>query len=242
MKSPLRYTWEIYTRKFEKVLVLMLTTTLPLLLLHSYAVNYIYTVTPSVDPTYSFADIYYALLTILFFLFAQIPYIRFIYNEHTGHEYSLLNSIYEFLARGFTIFLFACIISLIATVGFMIFVLPGLILLAVVFPIPYISIFDEKSIWKSYREGIRLGKRNFVKIFLIIIITGLFEALVGAFVTINVFDISPSFAAQIITQMVLNLLYFPFVIMLLTSAIMKWRAQQDMLEINNEEASVDELA
>lgn len=67
MTNPLRYTWQLYTGKFEKILVLMLTTTLPLLMLHSFTTNYIYAITPSLDPVYSFADIYYGQLTILIY-------------------------------------------------------------------------------------------------------------------------------------------------------------------------------
>lgn len=242
MKSPLRNTWELYMGNFEKILVLMLTTTLPLLLLHSYIANYIYIITPSIDPTFSFADIYNAFFTIFFFLLAQVPYIRFVYNEHIGHEYSLLNAIFEFLVRGFTVFLFASIVSVLTTVGSMLFVLPGLIILTFVFPIPYISVFDEKSVWKSYREGIRLGRRNFLKIALIIVITGLLEVIIGSLIAANVFKITNLLSAQILTQMMLNLLYFPFVIIFLTSLIIKWRESEDVLEINKEEASFDEFA
>ena len=77
MEKPLKFTWEIYTGKFEKIFVLMLMTTLPLLMLHSFVTNYIYAITPSGSAVYSFADIYYGLITLLLYLYAQIPYIRF---------------------------------------------------------------------------------------------------------------------------------------------------------------------
>ncbi|WP_235793479.1 hypothetical protein [Virgibacillus salidurans] len=237
MTNPLRYTWQLYTGKFEKMFVLMLTTTLPLLMLHSFTTNYIYTITPSLDPVYSFADIYYALLTILFYLFAQIPYIRFVYNEYKGNEHSLRNAVYHFLVNGFTVFLFAVIVSILSAIGFMFFAIPGLILLTLVFPIPYISIFDEKPVWKAFKEGIRIGKKNFLKIFLIIVISGTIEGVIGLFVVAQVFNITDSFAAQILTQMTLNLLVFPFVIMYITSCVLKWREELDVLEINEEEAT-----
>ncbi|WP_067724805.1 hypothetical protein [Oceanobacillus damuensis] len=235
MKNPLRSTWQLYTGKFEKILVLMLTTTLPLLMLHSFTTNYIYAITPSMNPNYSFADIYYALLTILFYIFAQIPYIRFVYNEFQGHEHSLKNAMYTFLVSGFTVFLFAAIVAILSSIGFMFFVIPGLLLLSLVFPIPYISIFDEKSIWKAYKEGLRIGKKHFLKIFLMITITGTIEAVIGLFVVAQVYSITDSFAAQIITQMTLNLLIFPFVIMYITSNVMKWREELEVLEISDKE-------
>ncbi|WP_430784486.1 hypothetical protein VBD025_08585 [Virgibacillus flavescens] len=236
MDKPLRYTWNLYTGKFEKLILLMLGTTLPLLLIHSFITNYIYVITPSFSPVYSFADIYYGLLTVLLYLFAQVPYVRFVFNEHVGKEDSLRDSVYQFLVNGFTIFLFACIFSILTTIGFMLFLLPGIILLSLVFPIPYISVFDGKSVWKSFKEGLRIGKKNFFKIFLIIFLSGLLELLFGIFVTAQLFNITSSYAAQIITQIVLNLLFYPFIIILLTCYIIKWREAQEVLEVNAEEA------
>src|SRR5699024_180907 len=235
MEKPLKITWEIYTGKFEKIFVLMLMTTLPLLMLHSFVTNYIYAITPSGSAVYSFADIYYGLITLLLYLYAQIPYIRFVYNEYKGAENNLRNSIYHFLANGFTVFVFACIVSVITTIGFMFLVLPGLIFLSLVFPIPYISIFDEKSVWKSFKEGFRIGKKNFFKIMLIVMFAGLAELVFGIFVTYQLFNVTSSFAAQMITQMTLSIIIFPFIIMLMTSFILKWREALETLEVKVQE-------
>ncbi|MBY7142348.1 hypothetical protein KFZ56_04410 [Virgibacillus sp. NKC19-3] len=235
MEKPFKYTWEIYTGKFEKVLILMVTTTLPLLMVHSFLTNYIYAITPSYSAVYSFADIYYGLITLILYLYAQTPYIRFIYSEYKGIDNSLRNSIYHFLVNGFTVFIFACIVSVITTIGFMFLVLPGLISLALVFPIPYISIFDEKSVWKSFKEGFRIGKKKFFKIMLIVMLAGLVEFLFGIFVTYQLFNITSSFAAQIITQMTLNIIIYPFIIMLMTSFILKWREALEILEVKVDE-------
>lgn len=237
MNKPFHNTWELYTRKFEKLLLLMLGTTLPLLIIHSFFTNYLYAITPSFSEIYSVADIYYGFLTLLFYLYAQVPYIRFVYNEYNGHEHSLRDSLFQFISNGFTVFVFASIVSFFTTIGFMLFLLPGLILLTLVFPIPYLSIFDKKSIWKTYKEGVRIGKKHFFKILLIIFLSGIVEMFIGLFITVQVFTITSSYAAQILTQMVLNLLFFPFIIILLSSYIIKWRETQETIEVNAEEVT-----
>ncbi len=96
MEKPLKYTWDVYTGKFEKILVLMLTTTLPLLMVHSFVTNYIYAITPSDLTVYSVADIYYGLITLLLYLYAQFPIsVSFITNIQ-GVENNLRNSVYHF--------------------------------------------------------------------------------------------------------------------------------------------------
>ena len=111
MDKPIRYTFSFIGERFEKVLVIILCVQLPLLLLHSAITNYIYAVTPNVGTIYSVADIYYALFTILFFIYAQIPFVKYTFNELEGRDDSLRNALYTFVVKGFPIFLFACLIS-----------------------------------------------------------------------------------------------------------------------------------
>ncbi|WP_077327794.1 hypothetical protein [Virgibacillus siamensis] len=233
MKHPLKLTWELYMGEFEKVLVLMLTTTLPLLILHSFVTNYIYAITPRTTPIYSFADIYYGLITLLIFIYAQVPYIRFVYNEEEGNEYSLRNAIYIFFSNGFTVFVFACIVSILITAGLTLFIIPGLIILILFFPIPYISVFDGKSVWKAFKEGFRIGRKRFFKIALIILVSGVLELGLGILTTTQLIKITDLFAAQLITQMVLNLIFYPFIIFLVTFYIIKWRKSLQTLDVDN---------
>ncbi|HAM79741.1 MAG TPA: hypothetical protein DCO80_02905 [Ornithinibacillus sp.] len=212
----------------------MLFTTLPLLIVHSFATNYIYAITPSMDPLYSFADIYYGLITILLYIFAQVPYVRFVYNEYNDMERSFQDAIFQFIVLGFTVFIFATIVSILSIIGFSLFIIPGFIILALTLPVPYVSVFDKKSVWRSYKEGIRIGKKHFWKIFLLILVTGLLEMIAGVLITSQIFNITNSFAAQIITQIVLNLIYYPFIVMLLSSCMIKWREEQKVLETRDE--------
>ncbi|SEP95409.1 hypothetical protein SAMN05216232_1436 [Virgibacillus subterraneus] len=237
MENPLKYTWQLYTGKFEKMFMLMITTTFPLLLLHSFVTNYIYAITPSYLVNYSYADIYYGFLTVLFFLYAQIPYIRYVYNEYVGKEDSLKDALYQFLANGFTVFIFACLLSFFSTIGFMLFLIPGLILLSIFFPVTYLSMFDEKSTWKSLKEGMRIGKKHLFKTMVLILFTGLLEAVIGVTLSAQIFNITSSYSAQIISQIALNIIVFPFVIVYLTSLIIKWRESEDVLEVDSKDTT-----
>ncbi|WP_235182868.1 hypothetical protein [Gracilibacillus boraciitolerans] len=127
------------------------------------------------------------------------------------------------MANGFTVFVFACIVSLLSTIGFMLLVLPGLIILALLFPIPYITIFDDKSVWKSFKEGLRLGKKYYWKLALLIGLAGGMELIFGIVITVQLFNVTDSFMAQVITQIALNIIIYPFIVILITCYILKWR-------------------
>jgi hypothetical protein len=224
MDKPIRYTFSFIGERFEKILVIILCVQLPLLVLHSLITNYIYAVTPNVGTIYSVADIYYALFTILFFIYAQIPFVKYTFNELEGRDDSLRNALYTFVVKGFPIFLFACLISILSIIGFAFFIIPGIVILSVFITAPIIAIVDNKSVWKSIKEAGLLFKKKFIKIILLLFLWGIVEMMVGIILNGLVLNITSSYAAIAGVQMITNMIFYPIFLVLLTTYTLKWRA------------------
>ncbi len=224
MDKPIRYTFSFIGERFEKILIIILSVQLPLLLVHSVITNYIYAITPNVGTIYSVADIYYALFTVLFFLYAQIPFVKYTFNELEGREHALRNALYTFAVKGFPIFVFACVISILAILGFALFIIPGIIIMAIFITAPILAIVDNQSVWKSTKEARILFKKKFVKIIVLLLIWGLVEMAVGMLLNSFILNITTSYAALAGVQMVTNMIFYPVFIVLLTSYTLKWRA------------------
>jgi hypothetical protein len=223
MEKPLKYTFSFIAERFEKLLIIVLCVQLPLLILHSIITNYIYAITPNVGTIYSVADIYYALFTILFFLYAQIPFVKYTFNELEGREDSLKNALYTFVIQGFPIFVFSCLISILIIIGFSFFVVPGIIILSLFITAPIISIIDNKSVWKSIKEARLLFKKHFIRLILLISLWGVLEMGVGIVINSFILNITSSYAALAGVQILTNMLFYPLFIVLLTTSTLKWR-------------------
>ncbi len=232
MDKPFREAFALFTSRFEHILLLGVTIILPLLLGHALLSNYIYAVTPTVLGTTIISDIYYTFLTVLLMLFAQVPLIRYMFNEYQGHEGSLKNAYFVFFANGFQFFVFAILASFLTTVGIILFLLPGLIILTLLYPIPFVAAMDNKSIWKSWKSGIRLGKKHFFKLFLLILGMSLIELMISGGITLLILSLTTSFAAQILSHILLNLVFFPIITLIITGFIIKWREEIYTLEAN----------
>ena len=232
MDKPFREAFALFTSRFEHILLLGVTILFPLLLGHAFLSNYIYAVTPNILGTTIISDIYYTLLTIQMMLFAQIPIIRYMFNEYQGHESSLKNAYFIFFANGFQFFVFATLASFLTTVGIILFLLPGLIILTFLYPIPFVAVMDNKSIWKSWKPGFRLGKKHFFKLFLLIITMSLVELLISGGITLLILSLTTSFAAQLLSHILLNLIFFPIITLIITGFIIKWREEIYTLETN----------
>lgn len=234
MDKPISFAFTLFTGKYEKFLLIAFLVQIPLLIVHSFATNYIHAVTPANGSIFTVADIFYAYITILLLLYAMIPFIKYTANEFEGRENPLKNSFYTFAVQGFNIFIFAVLTSFLTVFGFMFFIIPGLVILALLISAPVIAVIDEKSVWKSIKESIQIFKKHVLKLFLFISLLGLIELILGIALNFLLVTITTSYAAIVITQIFLNTIFFPVFVVVLTSLIIKWREGLNSLEVKEE--------
>ncbi|MDZ5713677.1 hypothetical protein [Jeotgalibacillus haloalkalitolerans] len=234
MDQPLKFALTFFSRTYERILLIVLFIQVPLLAAYFFIANYIYAVTPTYGSLYSAADIYNAWFMIMFFLFAQVPFLYFWHYEESGHEKPLRYAFLQTMIQSFHFFVFAVAISLLVTIGFAAFVLPGLIILGLFISAPVIAIMDQKSVWKSVRESIRLFKRNHWKIMLLMIFFSITELAVSVFAQTMIISITESFMAIVLSHLVLNTIFLPLFYLTLAVLVAKWRQELGLFETGEE--------
>lgn len=225
MEKPIREAFTLLSSRIEHILLLGVTILVPFLAMHAIIANYIMAITPTFFGTTIIADIYNSFLTIFLLLFLQIPFIRYMFNEYQGNEGSLRNAYYYFFVNGFEFFVFAVVASLIATLGLVLFFIPGLIIITLLYPIPFIATMENKSVWKSVKSGLRLGRKHFFKLFILVFLFAFIELLISSGITLLIYSLTTSFAAQLLAHMFLNLLFFPIITLIISGYIIKWREE-----------------
>lgn len=234
MDKPLSFAFSLFTGKYEKFLLIVFLVQIPLLIVHSFSTNYIHAITPADGSIFTVADIFYALITIILFIYAMIPFIKYTVNEFEGRESPLKNAFYTFAVQGFNIFIFSVLISFLTVFGFMFFIIPGLVILALFISAPVIAVIDGKSVWKCMKESIQIFKKHFLKLILFISLLSLIELIIGIALNFLLLTITRSYAAIVITQIFLNTIFFPVFVVILTSLVIKWREGLKSLEVKNE--------
>lgn len=230
MNQPFREAFRFYTSKIEYMFLFAFTVVLPTLIFHSVVMNYVYAVTPVINNTTPGADLLYSFLSLILLTVAQVPIIRFVYNEQEGHERPVADAFKSFALLGFSIFLFALIYGLLTITGIFIFIIPGLIIMLLLFLTPYLSAMDGKPARKSWREALRLGKKHFLALVLIVGGIGLVEMFISIFAQFLIFSITSSYGAQLFSQMLLNMVVFPFVVVVVTMYVLRWRSDSIAVE------------
>lgn len=238
MDKPVSYAFSLFLRKYERFLLIAFLVQLPLLMLHSFVTNYIYTATPSNGTAFSVADIYYAFITMLLLFYAMIPFVKYTVNEYEGNENPLKDAFYTLGVQGFQIFVYSAALSLLTVMGFMVFILPGIVVMAMFVSAPIISLMDGKSVWKSTKESVRIFKKHYLKLIMLITGLSLFEFLIGIALNFFIITITSSYLAIVFTQIFLNIIFFPVFAVMLTCLVKKWRDGLNSLDVDGRKTAV----
>jgi hypothetical protein len=215
---------KLYTQKIESILLLSFTVILPFLLLHSLASNAAYISYGSTP--YSFmADLLNLFMMLLFYMVIQIPFIQLVLTEMEGTERPLRQIYGVFLEYGFSLFLFGAVYAFLVLLGMSFFVIPGILAAIFLFLTPYITIFSKRTPRFSWKVSIRLGKKHFLKIFMIILLSSLFEWCVTVLLFNVILTVTTSYLAILLTQILLNMLILPFVVIVTTLLVRTWHEE-----------------
>ncbi|MCP3742450.1 hypothetical protein [Rossellomorea sp. BNER] len=227
MIHSLKEATRIYTGKFEGVLLLSLTILFPLLLIDWFIINLVYMFVFN-DFTSAMADFYYILLTFIFLVIAQIPFIQFVKSYENDEKIDYKNIYYIFITNAFSLFVFGVCVSFVTSIGILLFIIPGLIFLIFMFVAPYDAILEGKSVWKSIKTSIGFAKKRFVPLFLIILFISVTEIIIGWASMFLIYTVTTSLLAQLAVQMLLNLLIFPFLAIWVTYFYIDWKQKYQL--------------
>lgn len=240
MEHPIRSAFSFFGQKYERLLLLVLFIQLPIILIQFFASNYILAITPANGALFSIGDIYSAFIVFILFFFTLVPFVYFWHFEETGHDQPLRQAFFQFALKGFHFFVFSAVAGLLVTIGFALFVLPGVILLSIFVIAPVLAIIDNQSAWTSLRESARIFKRQHWKIILLIACFGFGELIFSAIVQAIVLDITSSFLAIAICHIFLNTLFLPLFYLILASFVMKWKEELSLFSIDHQDMAMQD--
>lgn len=240
MGHPIRSAVTFFGQKYERVLLLILFIQLPIIAVQFLASNYILTATPTYGSLFTIADVYNAFIVLTFFIFAMIPFVYFWHYEENGAEKPLRQAFLQFALKGFHFFVFSVAAGFIVTLGFSLFVLPGVIIFGLLISAPIIAVMDNQSVWASVRESIRIFKAQHWKIVLLIAAFG-FAELIGSYILqMLIVNITTSFLAIAICHVFLNTVFLPLFYLILASLVTKWREDLSLLSVDKKEMLASE--
>jgi hypothetical protein len=207
--------FKIYVQNIGPLLLLSLTIVLPVLLLHTIYVNYIYAITVSFAYTY-IGDFVNSFLVIVLLVLIQVPFIQFVHADIEGEEDKLKKAYVALFKYGFSVYVFGVVYAFLSMIGLALFIIPGVLLLVFFFLTPYLTVLRQESAWKTFRVAFTYGKKNFMSLFIIILLTSMSEFLISILSLYGVALITDNYFAVLFSQILLNMLLLPLIVSIIT--------------------------
>jgi hypothetical protein len=207
--------FKIYVQNIGPLLLIALTIMLPMLVLHTIYVNYIYAITVSFASTY-IGDFVNSFIVIMLLVVIQIPFIQYVNSDIEGEENKLTKAYAALFKYGFSVYVFGVVYAFLSIIGLALFIIPGILLLVFFFLTPYLSVLRQESAWKTFRLAFTYGKKNFLSLFTIILLTSMSEFLISILSLYGVALITTNYLAILFSQILLNMLLLPLIVSIIT--------------------------
>ncbi|PMB04024.1 hypothetical protein CEN49_21775, partial [Fischerella thermalis CCMEE 5273] len=161
-KIQVKNVIEIYRNNIKIIFFYISVTTIPILFIYQMLVNV------AVDPFLYFgnslwASIIRSYFMFLFFLVLMIPFIS-ITKFYLNNEETTIQRTFSDLIYLFPVYTVGVYVSLVVTLGYLLFIIPGLIISVLMVGISCAAVIDNKKWWKGIKISFKFGKSNFTKL------------------------------------------------------------------------------
>ncbi|MFO1442104.1 hypothetical protein KDN24_02470 [Bacillus sp. Bva_UNVM-123] len=217
MKKILANSLYLYSSKFLPLICLSLLTFVPLLLLHTIIVNYIYQISAFMEYPGVVGDAANGIFMLIFLIIAQVPFIKFTMLYHEDEDSLFRKSLSFLLDKMMSIYIFACLYAIIVFIGGLLFVIPGIIALLLFYYVPYFIADGVNKYRTAIRKSVEMIKKNaMITIMTIIALTLIqlfFENVLLLFISLY----TDSYFVFLITKIILQMLFLPLQIIIVTN-------------------------
>lgn len=222
----IRSSLKLYRQEYKRILLLSLLITLPVQLIAMFFTNYFYSYYGILNLVYV-ADWFFAFIILLSISFVQIPFIR-LFQLHLGQEpVRISESIDSLMKSGFMVYVMGILYAICVVVGSLFFIVPGLILMVLLYAFPYAVVMEEEKWGSAFKLAIQFGKDNFFRLLGIILAFSLVEMAVERVIELGVLSLTHNFLIISLVLLTVNMFFIPLFSFINGFVYAKWTGQLD---------------
>ncbi|MEF7566130.1 hypothetical protein [Bacillus infantis] len=168
MTESLKKSINLYTIYTKEIILIGLLFVFPIQLAFTFYINYI-----TAPFQYFGLPLWTSLLQLLFILilfpFIQIPYISLVKYDMLEDEISMKKVIGDIFKNGFHIYILGIISAVLSLIGFLFFVIPGLVLMILFLCVPQSAIMNNAKWASALKKSINLGWKKFFSLIILVL-------------------------------------------------------------------------
>lgn len=161
--SVIRESMDLYKSKFLTILLIGLTITIPTLFLYTFVVNYT-TFPLRVFFIPIWPDMVKLFFTMIVFPFIQIPFVSMALQYARIGDVKVSRVYGDILKYGFSIYVISILSSVLITIGSLLLLIPGLVLMIFFMGIPFVAVVDDMTGWRGVKQSFAFAKTHFIQL------------------------------------------------------------------------------
>jgi hypothetical protein len=205
----IKEAWGLYRSEFGKILGITLLLIVPMQLVSLYVENYFHTMFSLLNLN-MFGYLFVSFFSLIFLSLFQLPFIEMAVRDEKNESIRLGEVISGTLIAAFPVYLMSVIYALIVTFGFLFFIVPGLILMVLLFMFPYVAVIEKEYWFQGLKSALEFGREHFFRLMAMVLLLQLAEWVVEFLILLGTYQLPLGFLHIALIQILLNSLFLPF--------------------------------
>ena len=135
----------------------------------------------------------------------------------------------DLLKNAFFIYLVSIPFSILTTVGLLLFIIPGIILLVFFMGIPFVKVIEDESFKVVLKKSISFGKENFISLCGLLLLFAAIDFIGTYLFSFLAIVFSGQMAVTNWTMMVVNMFLLPLFVFSIAKQYLDWNGEADLL-------------
>ncbi|KPC77555.1 hypothetical protein ADL26_02105 [Thermoactinomyces vulgaris] len=199
----------LYKDKLLYILLFGVTIAFPLFFINQFVSTFYYNLfaTVGVSELGSYPQFIFSTITIFI---SQIPFIYLVKSKLIEEETSISEGYRVFFEHMLPVYVVGAIIAILVTLGTVLFIVPGLILLMLFILYPYVVVFEGESWFSGLKRAFQVGKTRLFQVMGVTFLLSILTMLMN-FVTLflSLYTLDNLFLINII-QLIFNMFILPY--------------------------------
>lgn len=206
----IKEAWELYRGVFGKILGVTLLLIVPMQLVSLYVENYFHIMFNLLN-LQMFGYLFVSFFNLIFLTLFQLPYIEMAVRDERNEPIRVGEVISETLKVAFPVYLMSVLYALLVTFGFLFMIVPGIVLMVLLFMFPYMAVIEKQVGFRGLRMAMEFGREHFFRLMAMVLLLQLAEWAVGFLILFGTYQLMPfGFLSHALIQILLNSLFLPF--------------------------------
>lgn len=227
MLALIKDAFHLYKRNFLRVLLIGITVIIPIQVIYTIVVNY-------VSLPFIFFNlplwpmVFQSIFMLMSIFMIVIPLVSIVYQDVRENKVKTSKLYIDMLRHAFFVYIVSIPISILTTAGFLLLIIPGLVLLIFSLGIPLIKMTEDASVKTVFKKSISFGKENFMSICGLLLLFAAVDFIVTYLFSYFAIVLTGQMAVTNWVLMLLNTFLLPLFVFALTKQYFEWNGETNM--------------